>query len=95
MPSASSFMCWLQPRQFMRTLAPTKAAEPWSLTSLRETLIRSVRKGVSHGRCATFQMAEVAISRQTFAEILSFAQTGQKGDLASNRRDSGEYRLKG
>jgi hypothetical protein len=30
---------------------------------------------VSYGRCITFQMAEVAVSRQMFAEILSlFAQ---------------------
>jgi Transposase DDE domain group 1 len=56
---------------FMRTLALPKAAEPWSLTSLREKLIKIGAKVVSHGRYVTFQMAEVAVSRQMFAEILS------------------------
>jgi hypothetical protein len=56
---------------FMRTLAMPKAAEPWSLTSLREKLIKIGAKVVSHGRYITFQMAEVAVSRQTFANSLS------------------------
>jgi hypothetical protein len=56
---------------FMRTLAIPKAAEPWSLTSLREKLIKIGAKVVSHGRYVTFQMAEVAVSRQIFADILS------------------------
>jgi hypothetical protein len=55
----------------MRTLAMPKAAEPWSLTSLGEKLIKIGAKVVSHGRYVTFQMAEVAVSRQMFAEILS------------------------
>jgi hypothetical protein len=56
---------------FMRTLALPKAAEPWSLSSLREKLIKIGAKVVSHGRYVTFQMAEVAVSRQMFADILS------------------------
>ena len=56
---------------FMRTLAMPKVAEPWSLTSLRENLIKIGAKVVSHGRYITFQMAEVAVSRQMFADILS------------------------
>ena len=55
----------------MRTLAMSKAAEPWSLTSLREKLIKIGAKVASHGRYITFQMAEVAVSRQMFADILS------------------------
>ena len=51
---------------FMRTLAMPKAAEPWSLTSLREKLIKIGARVVSHGRYVTFQMAEVAVSRQMF-----------------------------
>jgi hypothetical protein len=35
---------------------------PWSLTSLREKLIKIGAKVVSHGRYVTFQMAEVAVS---------------------------------
>jgi hypothetical protein len=40
-------------------------------TSLREKLIKIGAKVVSHGRYVTFQMAEVAVSRQMFADILS------------------------
>jgi hypothetical protein len=56
---------------FMRTLAMPKTAEPWSRTSLREKLIKIGAKVVSHGRYVTFQMADVAVSRQMFADILS------------------------
>jgi hypothetical protein len=56
---------------FMRTLPMPKAAEPWSLTSLREKLIKIGAKVVSHGPYVTFQLAEVAVSRQMFADILS------------------------
>jgi len=56
---------------FMRTLAMPKTAQPWSLTSLREKLVKIGAKVVSHGRYVTFQMAEVAVSRQMFADILS------------------------
>ena len=47
-----------------------KASEPWSLTSLREKLIKIGAKVVSHGRYGTFQMAEVAVPRKLFGEIL-------------------------
>jgi hypothetical protein len=56
---------------FMRTLAVPKAAEAWSLTSLREKLVKIGAKVVSHGRYVTFQMAEVAVSRQMFQGILT------------------------
>jgi len=56
---------------FMRTLGMPRTAEPWSLTSLREKLIKIGAKVVSHGRYVTFQMAEIAVSRQVLAEILS------------------------
>jgi hypothetical protein len=55
---------------FMRTLAIPKGAEPWSLTSLREKLIKIGAKVVSHGRYVTFQMAEVAVPRQMFRDLL-------------------------
>jgi hypothetical protein len=37
----------------------------------REKLIKIGAKVVSHGRYTTFQMAEVAVPRQMFQEILS------------------------
>jgi len=56
---------------FMRTLAIPETAEPWSLSSLREKLIKIGAKVVAHGRYVTFQLAEVAVPQQMFAEILS------------------------
>jgi hypothetical protein len=55
----------------LRQLSMPKTAESWSLTSLREKLIKIGAKVVRHGRYVTFQMAEVAVSRQMFADILS------------------------
>jgi hypothetical protein len=48
-----------------------ETADPWSLTSLRKKLVKIGAKVVSHGRYVTFQMAEVAVPRQMFADILS------------------------
>ncbi len=56
---------------FMRTLAMPKTVETWSMTSLREKLIKIGAKIVSHGRYVSFQMAEVAVPRRMFADILS------------------------
>jgi hypothetical protein len=56
---------------FLRTLAMPKTVERWSMTSLREKLIKIGAKVVSHGRYVTFQLAEVAVPRRLFAEILS------------------------
>ena len=56
---------------FMRTLAMPKTVERWSMTSLREKLIKIGAKVVSHGRYVTFQLAEVAVPRRLFAAILS------------------------
>ena len=55
---------------FMRTLAMPKTAEPWSLTSLKEKLIKIGAKVVRHARYAVFQMAEVAVPKQLFDKIL-------------------------
>ena len=44
--------------------------EHWSLTTLREKLIKIGAKVVRHGRYITLQLAEVAISRALFADIL-------------------------
>ncbi len=44
--------------------------EHWSLTTLREKLIKIGAKVARHGRYITFQLAEVAIPRALFAMIL-------------------------
>ena len=55
---------------FLRTLVTPEEIERWSLTSLRERLIKTGARLVRHGRYAIFQMAEAALSRQLFAGIL-------------------------
>ncbi len=55
---------------FLRTLATPEPITEWSLTSLKEKLIKIGAKVINHGRYIAFQMAEVAISRQLFADIL-------------------------
>jgi hypothetical protein len=56
---------------FMRTLALPREVEHWSMTTLREKLIKIGAKIVRHGRYVTFQMAEVAVPRELFRKILS------------------------
>src|SRR3989449_11393573 len=55
---------------FLRTLATPEPIKDWSLASLKEKLIKIGAKIVSHGAYVVFQMAEVAIPRQMFQEIL-------------------------
>ena len=44
--------------------------EHWSLTTLQEKLVTISAKVVRHGRCVMFQMAEVAVPRILFRQIL-------------------------
>jgi hypothetical protein len=55
---------------FLRTLALPQAVEHWSLTTLREKLIKIGAKIIRHSRYVTFQLAEVAVPKALFAEIL-------------------------
>jgi hypothetical protein len=55
---------------FLRTLATPEPIKDWSLTSLKEKLIKIGARVVSHGRYVAFQMAEVAIPKNLFADIL-------------------------
>src|SRR6202030_2036269 len=55
---------------FLRTLATPEPIKDWSLTSLKEKLIKIGAKVVSHGRYVAFQMAEIAIPRHLFVDIL-------------------------
>ena len=54
----------------MRTLALPEAVKQWSLTSLKEKLVKIGARIVTHGRYVTFQLAEVAVPRGLFEEIL-------------------------
>jgi hypothetical protein len=55
---------------FLRRLALPNGVKHWSLTTLREKLIKIGAKVVTHARYVVFQMAEVAVPRKLFAAIL-------------------------
>ncbi len=69
-----------------RKLALPKEAEHRSPTTLREKLIKIGAKVVRHGRYITFQMAEVAIPRPLFAEILRLIDGRRPAPLPPWRR---------
>jgi hypothetical protein len=56
---------------FLRQLALPRAVRTWSLTTLREKLIKIGAKVVSRSKAVTFQMAEVAVPRRLFAALLA------------------------
>ena len=51
-------------------LALPEEVEHWSLTTLREKLVKIGARIVRHGRYVVFQLAEVAVPRALFASIL-------------------------
>jgi hypothetical protein len=55
---------------FLRQLALPRPARTWTLTTLREKLIKSGAKVVRHAKAVTFPLAEVAVPRALFAAIL-------------------------
>jgi hypothetical protein len=55
---------------FVRRLALPASVKHWSLTTLREKLIKIGAKVVHHARYVTFQLAEVAIPRGLYGAIL-------------------------
>ena len=55
---------------FLRRLALPHEVKQWSLTTLREKLIKIGAKVTRHAKYVTFQLAEVAITRKLFAAIL-------------------------
>lgn len=48
---------------FLRQLVLPKPIQGWTLTTLREKLVKIGAKAVSHARYRVFQLAEVAVSR--------------------------------
>ncbi len=55
---------------FLRRLAVPKSVSQWTLTTLREKLIKLGAKVTRHSKYVTFQLAEVAVTRDLFAAIL-------------------------
>jgi hypothetical protein len=68
---------------FLRTLATPEPIREWSLTTLKEKLIKIGAKVVGHARYVAFQMAEVAIPRDLFAEILQLIAELRPPPIAS------------
>jgi hypothetical protein len=56
---------------FLRTLALPAEVAQWSITTLRERLVKIGAKIIRHGRSITFQMAEVVVPRALFQQILA------------------------
>jgi hypothetical protein len=55
---------------FLRRLALPRSVRHWSLTTLREKLVKIGAKIVRHARYVTFQLAEVAVPQSLFRDIL-------------------------
>jgi len=55
---------------FLRRLALPRDVKHWSLTTLREKLVKIGAKVTRHSKYVTFQLAEVAVPQRLFAAIL-------------------------
>ena len=55
---------------FLRQTVLPRSVRHWSLTTLREKLIKIGAKVVTHSRQVIFQMEEVAVPRELFQAIL-------------------------
>ena len=56
---------------FLRTLALLTAIAHWSLTSLRDRMVKIGAKAVCHARFSILQLAEVAVPRHLWTEMLA------------------------
>jgi hypothetical protein len=64
---------------FLRTLALPDEVERWSLSTLREKVVKIGAKVIAHARSTVFQMAEVAVPRDLFGRILELIGTLRLG----------------
>ncbi len=55
---------------FLRRIALPASVKHWTLTTLRDKLIKIGAKVVRHARYVTFQLAEVAVPRRLYRAIL-------------------------
>jgi hypothetical protein len=62
----------------MRSLALLEEVEHWPLTTLRVKLVKIGTTVDRHGRYVTFQLAEVAVSRNLFQKILGLIEPATK-----------------
>ena len=59
---------------FFRTLVLPDEVEQWSLTTLREKVVKIGAKVIAHARYTTFQMAEVSLRRDLFRRVLEMIE---------------------
>ena len=64
------FVLAYNPGNFLRRLVLPEKIKHWSLRSLLVKLIKIGAKVIRHSRFITFHMAEIAIDKRLFAEIL-------------------------
>ena len=57
-------------KTFGRAFVLPKPIKGWTLTTLREKLVKIGAKVVRHAKYVVFQLAEVAVPRQLFTAIL-------------------------
>jgi hypothetical protein len=57
-------------RSYLRSLVLPDQVAQWTLTTLREKLVKIGARIVRHGRYVIFQLAEVAVPRSLFVAIL-------------------------
>lgn len=62
--------CGTMKANFLRTLALPEEMEGWSLTTIREKVVKIGAKVITHARYTVFQMAEVAVPRDLLRRIL-------------------------
>lgn len=60
--------------KFLRRLALPRSVKHWSLTTLREKLIKIGAKVVRQAKYVTIQLAEAAVPREFFAAVLDRIQ---------------------
>ncbi|MCP4409357.1 MAG: hypothetical protein GY807_16715, partial [Gammaproteobacteria bacterium] len=56
---------------FLRTLVLPNSIADWSLTSLRDRLVKIGAKAIRHARSIIFQLAEVAVPRDLWVQMCS------------------------
>ncbi|NIV48425.1 MAG: IS1380 family transposase, partial [Gammaproteobacteria bacterium] len=56
---------------FLRRLVLPRRVKHWSLSTLREKLIKTGARIVRHARYVTFEMAEAAVPKALFERILA------------------------
>ncbi len=77
------------------TLGLTQKIEHWSLTTLREKLVKIGVKVVCHVRYVTFQLAKVAVPRNPFGSFAPDRWSAAKATSTMLNRSPGTCRLTG